>query len=355
MQSNYKVLFITLIFCANLSCKKDEEPEFDRKAMLENMALNVIIPAYQAQKNSLQELTDKCAIFIATPTEVNLQELKSQFLVSYKDFQHCDMFNFGPAGDYGIKAAFNTFPTDTTKIETNITAGTYSLTSAANSTAIGFPAIDYLLFYGTETEVVNKFIASTNRKNYLSDLVVKMNNEIQPVFSQWNDSYKTTFIAADGNDANSSCSYLVNEFAKEIDLLKSAKIGIPAGQQTGGMLLPHYVEAYWSGYSILLMKENINGLKTAFTGGDGKGFDDYIRDVESENTTPSLADNIIVQFEFCRSKLDALSEPFSSQISTNTAAVIELYNEVKKLLVYCKTDMTSMLGILITYQDNDGD
>ena len=182
-----------------------------------------------------------------------------------------------------------------------------------------------------------------------------MNNEIGPVVDQWNNSYKSSFIAADGNDANSSCSYLVNEFAKEIDLLKGAKIGIPFGQQTGGMLFPNYVEAYWSGYSKTLLIENIAGLKNAFLGGDGLGFDDYIRDVESENTVPSLTDKIIVQLQICTDKTEVLGEPFSNQITTNSAGVSELYNEVKKLLVYCKTDMTSMLGILITYQDNDGD
>jgi hypothetical protein len=31
------------------------------------------------------------------------------------------------------------------------------------------------------------------------------------------------------------------------------------------------------------------------------------------------------------------------------------YNEVRNMVVYLKTDMPSALGILITYQDNDGD
>lgn len=355
MLSDYKLLFIGFVLLATSSCKKDEAPEFDRKAMLENMALNVIIPSYLTQKNSIQLLAEKSNLFITTPSVSTLQDLKSQFLVAYKHFQHCGMYNFGPAGDYGIKAAFNTFPTDTGKIETNIAAGSYTLESAVNSTAIGFPSIDYLLFFGSESEVVNKFSLSQNRKNYLNDVLQKMKNEIDLVYNQWNSTYKTNFINADGNDANSSCSYLVNEFAKEIDLIKGVKIGIPAGQQTGGMLLPNFVEAYWSGYTKVLLLENIAGLKNAFLGASGKGLDDYIRDVESENTVPSLADNIVVQMEICTNKTNSLAETFSDQITTNTADVIALYNEVKKLLVYCKTDMTSMLGILITYQDNDGD
>lgn len=349
------LIFTTTVF---LSCKKDEEPEFDREAMLTNMASGVIIPAYHGENLALNTLHTKAIEFTTNPTTTTLADLRAQYIVTNQSYQSCSMFNFGPAMDYGIKAAFNTFPTDTTKIESNISSGSYTLGSVTNTTAIGFPALDYLLYFGTDAEIISKFTTdpeATNRKTYLTDLTSKMKTEFQPVMDQWNGSYKTTFIAADGNDVGSSCSYLLNEFVKDLELLKNAKFGIPSGQQTGGLTMPEYVEAYYSGLSKTFAFSHLSGLKQAFIGNTGSGFDDYIRDVESDDVTSSLADNIITQFDVCSQKITVLNNPLSNDITTNSAAVNTAYLELKKLIVYCKTDMTSMLGILITYQDNDGD
>ncbi|MBI3134392.1 MAG: imelysin family protein [Bacteroidetes bacterium] len=341
-----------------VSCKEDEKPEFDRKAMLTNMASAVIIPAYTTLNSSLGTLYTKATDFTASPNTITLADLRAQYIQTNKNYQRCAMYNFGPAMDYGIKIAFNTFPSDTAKIEANITAGTYTLGAVSNTTAIGFPALDYLLYFGTDTDILTKFTTdpeAANRKTYLTDLVSKMKTEFQPVIDQWNGSYQTTFINADGNDVASSCSYLLNEFVQDIELVKNAKIGIPSGQQTGGATMPTYVEAYYSGLSTTFAYESLLGLETCFTGGSGSGFDDYIRDVESDDVTTSLADNILTQFGVCKTKTDALADPLSTTVNADFASVNDLYLELKKLLVYCKTDMTSMLGILITYQDNDGD
>lgn len=362
MISELKILRsgIFLLTTATLitSCKEDDKPEFDRKAMLTNMASAVIIPAYETLNASLALFYTKAVDFTNNPNTTTLSDLRVQYIITNKDYQRCAMYSFGPALDYGIKGAFNTFPADTQKIEDNIAVGVYSLGSVANTTAIGFPAIDYLLYFGSEAAIISKFSTAPGsglRKIYLTDLITKMKNEFQPVLNQWNGSYKTTFINADGNDVASSCSYLLNEFVKDLELVKNAKVGIPAGQFTGGATMPEYVEGYYSGLSNTFGYESLVGLETCFTGGSGSGFDDYIRDVESDDLTNSLADNIITQFGVCKTKMNALANPLSNTIGSDFSSVNDVYLELKKLVVYCKTDMTSMLGILITYQDNDGD
>ena len=339
------------------ACQKDDEPEFDRKAMLENMASSVIIPQYETLNTTISALHTEATEFTANPTLATLGELRAQYILACRDFLYCGMYNFGPAMDYGIKAAFNTFPVDTAKIEANISAGSYVLGSAANTTAIGLPAMDYLLYFGSDAEILGRFTAATTspgRKTYLVDLVAKMKDEFQLTLNKWS-SYKAEFLVADGNDVASSCSYLLNELVKDIELLKNARVGIPAGQQTGGATMPEMAEAYYSGKSIEFAKYQLHGIRLAFTGGAGIGFDDYIRDVEGDEVETSLADNIISQIDVCTAKLNALAGPLSNDVDANAAGVNELYLELKKLVVYCKTDMTSMLGILITYQDNDGD
>lgn len=350
----YGIYSLTLLFLLG-ACKKNPDEEFDRGAMLSDMASGVIIPAYATMAADLADLNTKAGNFSTSGSESDLIALKSSFESAYKTFQLCKMYDFGPASDYGIKAAMNTYPTDTVQINSNITAGTYVIGSAENVDAIGFPAIDYLLFHAAAATVITEFTTdaeASNRKQYLTDITAKMKSEFDLVKSQW-ASYQATFVAADGTDIGSSSSLLFNEFVKDIELLKNAKIGIPSGQFSGGAPLPEMFEGYYSGLSKELVLENVTGLKACFNGGSSIGFDDYLNDVQGE--TPTLAADINAQFDLITTKLTALNDPYSTDISSNQAAFFVAYEEIKKLVTYTKTDMSSTLGLLITFSDADGD
>lgn len=355
MKIQYSIL---VLFLALISCKKDKDKvEFDRGAMLSNLSSNVILPALSNTESEFNTLHTKVETFTSNPTEENLSSVRSGYVIAYKAFQTCKMFDFGPMADYGITAATNTYPTDTSKILSNINSGTYNLSSAENITAIGLPAIDYLLYKASSAEIIQDFSSHSlagNRKDYLLDLSLKMKTEYSAMTDQW-QNYMNTFDAADGNDIGGSTSILFNAFVMDIELLKNAKVGIPAGFQTSGQTLPTYVEGYYSGISIDLALENCNALQNLFNGANGVSFDDYIRDVESEDIEVSLSDNINNQFETIKTKLTAIQNPLSDKVNSNPDAVNAAWNEIKKLVTYVKTDMSSILGLLITFQDNDGD
>jgi predicted lipoprotein len=61
------------------------------------------------------------------------------------------------------------------------------------------------------------------------------------------------------------------------------------------------------------------------------------------------------QFTLAKNKLALIPDPLSTQMTSNAPAVDAAYMELVKLLVLLKTDMTSALGVVITYQDGDGD
>lgn len=350
-------LFISISIII-VSCKKDDnQEEFDRGAMLSNMASAVIKPGLANLAADLEQLDISANAFSTSADNASLTQLRTDFVTAYKSFQQVKMFNFGPMMTYGVKASMNTFPCDTAQIQSNISSGSYTLTALDNVDAIGFPAIDFLLYYQGDAAVLNSFNTASdaaNRKTYLTDITEKMKTEFDLVKNEW-DTYEADFVASDGNDVGSSTSALFNEWIYDIELLKNAKIGIPAGQQTGGMTLPDYVEGRYGELSITLAKESATALKNVFLGATGIGFDDYIIDVEGEDVNPSLATNIINQFDVVNDKLDAIGSPLSEKVDTNPTAVNDCWLEIKKLVTYIKTDMSSTLGLLITFQDNDGD
>ncbi|MCG8576088.1 MAG: imelysin family protein [Flavobacteriales bacterium] len=353
-----KLLFVLLAPLALIGCKKDKKEDFDRGAMLNNMASAVIIPSINSMNQALINLDGSADEFIANPNATNLTTLQSTFIGTYKNFERCKMYDFGPMMDNGVKAAMNTYPVDTAKIEDNVESGSYTLGSLSNTDAIGLPAMDYLLYFEGSGSILDRFTTDAlaeNRKTYLGDLTEKMKTEFAPVLTAWNATYKSEFIAADGTDVGSSTGIMFNEFVKDVELLKNAKVGIPAGQFSGGEPLPEMTEAHFSKQSKVLALENVTALLNCFKGGEGIGFDDYIIDVQGEDADPSLSNNIIAQFGTIQTKINALGNDFNADVLTNFSGFTEAFQEIKKLVTYTKTDMASTLGLQITFSDSDGD
>jgi predicted lipoprotein len=350
------LIIISLLVLA--SCKKPEPVEFDRTVLLTHMANVEIKPELVTFTEELVLLSDAVAFFESATSFDNLTALRTAFKNAYLQFEAIKMYNFGPAANYGVKTSLNTYPTDAAKINANIASGSYSLSAVSNVDAIGFPAIDYLLFNGSDIDVLNRFAADPDAESamtYLGALITKMNLDFAPVTAEWNTSYTTTFIDADGTDIGSSISLLYNEFVKDLELLKNAKIGIPAGFFSGGETFPTYVEAYYSEESKNLALANILALKNVFTGGDGVGFDDYMDFVDETEDLPLAASEITAQFDVCYAKINALGDPLSSDIPVNYDGFNEAFQEIKKLVAYAKTDIPTALGVLITFSDTDGD
>ena len=77
--------------------------------------------------------------------------------------------------------------------------------------------------------------------------------------------------------------------------------------------------------------------------------------MKAEHISGSLNNAIKTQFGIAKAKLALVNEPLSDAVINNAAAVDAAYLEIQKLLVLLKTDMPSVMGIIITYQDGDGD
>lgn len=351
-------LAISAITLLLFSCKEEQEFEFDRTALLTEVATNQIVPKYEELVTKINLMKVAIDAFELSASEANLLAIRTAFSSTYLAFQHVKMFEFGPAADYGFQRSSNTYPTDTAQINTNIESGSYSLTTVSNAAAIGFPAIDYLIHKGSNESILFAFTSSasaSNRMNYLKDLCVKLQTEALAIKSSWSTGYKETFIAANGTDISSSISILFNQFVIDLELVKNAKIGVPSGQYSGGEPFPTYVESYYNGASKSLAIANLIALKSVFTGGTGIGMDDYMDASVELGTTSIPSSEITNQFDVCIASVEALTDPFSTSIPVDIAGFSKAYQELKKLVAYAKTDIPAALGVLISFSDTDGD
>jgi predicted lipoprotein len=338
---------------------------FDRKAMLTNISSNIIIPSYTAYQGAVVNLDVAVTAFNAAPDATKLAALQTAFKTAYQLWQSASEFDFGPAEQANLRVNTNTYPADIGQINTNITSGTYNPALLANLAAKGLPAMDYLLFGtgGDNNAILLQYTTDTQaakRKTYLATLSAELKTNITTVLTAWNGTYKATFNNADGTDAGSSTSLLINQLVYDYEILKNYEIGIPAGVQSMGTTFPTKVQAYYSKMSAQLALLHLQAVQNLYQGksaqGDGSGLDDYLVQAKAKYTDgSSLNDVIKAQFGTATTKLQALTDPLSAQIIANTPVVTAAYTELQKLTVLLKTDMPSSLGILITFGDNDGD
>lgn len=363
------ITVIMLLF-SNCNKKKTEEEvledSFDKSGMLSNYANNVIMPNLNLAKNELDSFAIFYNDFKLTKNTVNLNIARQKFIRAYVSFQYVSTFEYGPSETEIIRSNFNTYPCDTDQIKSNISTGVYDFNVIANLDAKGFPAIDYLLYgkYQTDAAIVNLFDVdanATNRSNYISNCLAEMQTKLNAVVNGWNNSYKNTFISSTGSEIGSSLGMLVNQLNFEVDLLKNGKIGIPLGKRSLGVQLPEKCEAYYAqNYSVDLAKHCLQNIENVYlgrsiNGTDGLGLDDYLDALKAQHTSGTLNNAIKNQFAIAKAKLALVQEPLSNSVMTDVATVDAAYIEIVKLLVLLKTDTPSVLGIIITYQDGDGD
>lgn len=363
----WPVFAVGIIVTALYSCDdggENKRDNFDRSKMLQNYADNLIIPAYSNLQNAISELQTSAITFTDNPAVNSLADLQLTWEAAYASWQYGNSYNFGPAAEEGLQKSLieeiGIFPASTSKIENAISTGIYNLNDF-NRDARGLVAIEYLIFNLNDDNatVVNSF-QSQNRKKYLIDLIANIKSRTDAVAAAWNGGYRNEFINNDGTDAGSSTSHLYNEFVRSYEFIKTFKIGLPLGKLSGQTQPePTKVEAYYSGKSIKMFKTHFKSIEDIWygrktDGTDGIGFKEYLESVEGGSALVAATEAQLASINIA---LNAVSETprFSDQLLTSPLPIDALHIELQKNTRYFKSDMSSLLGIAITFSSGDGD
>lgn len=357
-------MVLLAVSCENSDDENGGQPpgEFDRAGMLENYADNLIIPAYNLLQSAVDGLKTASDGFTGDPSVANLESLQASLKLVRQSWQQANFYQFGPAEINTLRAVMNTYPTDTDKINNNIENGGYTLGSLDNIAAGGLPAIDYLLhgLGNSNAEIVTAFSSdaqAAGRIAYLMDNADFIKAAVDNVVDGWDpagDDYRGTFLnpSNGGTGSGSAISLLVNAMILHYErFLRDGKIGIPAGVRSAGIPRPTATEAYYGGYSAELAVANLQAFKDLFTGNGGSGLDDHLNFLDSD----ALATDISTGLDQAIADAQALTDPLSENIENDNESVIAVFTRLQEILVLMKVDMTSVLGITITFQDNDGD
>lgn len=336
---------------------------FDRAAMLRNIADNIIIPAYQSLNSNLTALGTAKDNFTTTPTQANLEALRSAWLTAYKSWQHVEAFNIGVAEATLYYFQMNTYPVNVMDVENNVANGNYDLGATNNNDAVGFPALDYLL-YGlgaTDTDILAKYATDAEAddyKTYLSDVVNQMQILTQQVLSDWITNYRDTFVSSTANTATSATNKFINDYIFYYEKgLRANKIGIPAGNFSLTPL-PEKVEAFYNQeVSKELALEALDAVQDIFNGVafGGTATDESFKTYLEALDRADLATMINNQFNTARGKIQELNANFATQINTDNTKMTQAYDALQAAVVLLKVDMLQAFDVAVDYNDADGD
>ncbi|WP_209404524.1 imelysin family protein [Pseudozobellia sp. WGM2] len=375
-----KVWFLVLFAALFVACSSDNgggdngsdnvDPapvSFERGAMLENWADNIIIPSYESFTAELSALKAAFETFKTDSNEANLTALRASWLSAYKTWQHVSLFEIGPAETVGLRLNVNIYPVDAEKIDGFVQSGSYDLTLSSNRDAKGFPALDYLIngLGENDTAIVSKF--STTEKDglisYIDVVLNDMETLITQVISQWKAGYRDTFVNNDGASSTASVDRFVNDFILYYEkYLRAGKMGIPLGVFSGEVL-PRNVEAYYKAdVSNELFLEGLAGVQNFFNGNhfqkasSGESLASYLEALNTLKGGEDLAELINGQLNAARTRVEALGS-FRSEIENNAPPtnMLKAYDEVQRAVPLLKVDMVSAMNISIDFVDADGD
>ena len=199
---------------------------------------------------------------------------------------------------------------------------------------------------------INKQQEEDNYKDLHGKAAIKkMKTLVDKVAGDWT-TYRSTFISNTKSDVGSPIGNMVNMLAYQMDMLKGPRIGWPFGKQSNGNVFASKSEGYFAGIGSELARANIRSLKNAYLGGTGsKGISAYLVSLKKE----SLNSDVLAQFDVVIAKLDAIPDPLSASFINDGVKVEDAYKEIQKLLTLLKTDVSSALGVQISFMDNDGD
>lgn len=372
-----KLILFTLSMVLFWACSSDSTDDiqnpnptnvnFDRGAMLENWADNIIIPSYEAFDVEMSKLNNSFLAFKADRSTANLNAFRAAWLDAYKMWQRVDMFEIGPAENVGLRLNINIYPTNTQKIDDFVVSGNYDLTLSSNRDAKGFAALDYLIngLGETDTDIVAKFATPDENSliAYTESVLANMTNLTSSVSNGWKNGYRDVFVSNDGASATASVDRYVNDYIFYYEkFLRAGKMGIPLGVFSGSTL-PKNLEAYYKGdISKELFLEGLSATQDFFNGKhfnattSGESLASYLDALNTVKNGVDLKAAINAQFNAARESVNGLSS-FRAEIENNNppTAMFSAYDEVQRAVPLLKVDMVSAMSISVDFVDADGD
>ena len=335
---------------------------FDRRALLENIAYNIMMPCHEDFLAQAEALEQAVTSLWQTPSEDTVLAAQTAWRAADTVWASCEFFTLDDLNltilHNQIDKRVNISIIDHTVGKPDAITLSTIQTSGANSKGLG--ALEYLLFDPDGNVVVLSMLDDSQRLDYALATAEALRISAEDLRTFWlpeGFDYAAEFVGADGSgmSVSSSINRLLNIMIAELEDVVHQKLGRPLGNFDGGTPQPQGAESHLSENSQANLLANLDALETLFTGGEGLGFDDYLDYVGAEYNGQPFSNTFSAALNNARLSIGAIEQPLSQAVYDDAASVKTAFDTTRLLIPLLKADMANHLGITVTYSDNDGD
>lgn len=336
---------------------------FTRKAMLENIAGNVILPRHAALVEAAARFEASAQQFADEPSQGTLDRAQADWTDAIVAWAGIEPFGFGPVEIMVLHNQINELTIDPDLIDSYLRSGDIraEILEAQGPSVKGLSVAEIILFHPDgDGAVLDAIEARPELRPYLAALAQNIHARSRDLHDFWSaegQDYAATFAAADGTGGSTkdSINMLVNEMITIMEETTALKLA-PAIYITPMVLgfrdsdadLPH---GQLSGTMAPRIRSTVRSVEAAFTGGDGLGLDDYLVFLGLDD----VAELVRLRLDEAIEALDTIEDPLRETSDSQLQEVLAAYETQKALLVAIGVDAANQLGITVTLRDADAD
>jgi len=359
MKINFFPLVVLTILSLLSACKKDNaDDDFSalKQEQLVNTFDNGILPLFTEFETVSNELITEVESFNDNIDVASLNQLQQKWKEVSLLWERTEVYKLGDYNNSFLYYRIHRWPIDSSRIEELIATETQidqTLIESLGSSLIGLSSMEYLLYANDENTTINQF-QDTIRQAFLAAVAENININATASKEIWvnaETSFKNSLESAISGSQNQLANALISQVDEVIKSRLESAIGDDAVPASAELL-----EAFRSEISLDLIQAVFGEIEKCYTGNydsnNGVGFDDCIKLMDNEE----LNTNITAAIAEVNSILTEMSgNTLSYYIENDLETVEDLRLALRELLIYLKSDMTSILSITVTISDNDGD
>ena len=346
--------------CNNSSDNEPNNPikeNFEVTQLLTEVTTNIIMPTIANFKTQAKLFDDSVTNYLSNPSEANLNTARTQWIQTALSYEETYSFHIGVARARFLHQAIYNWPTVASSIEDFIENSevTEETVAAISPQIKALAGLEYLLFKGDVASTNQEFIANEKRRDYLklsSTFIVSQADRLSNIWAADGEDYSNTFINSDESGIDAPFNLLFNGLNNAVDTGKVTKIGKPAGLEKSSITNPEIVQAPYSDQSLALLLRSIEIVEEVFFSTSNTNIADYIFFISKDD---GLSNDIQIAVNEVKEAIDAIPVPLSEAVDGNAAEVENLHTKLTNLGVLISVDARSILSIIITSTDNDGD
>lgn len=334
---------------------RSKERGFTKSAMLEELARQVIVPAYSNFAVRCRDLNAATDALNETPNAATLDQAQAAWSNAMLAWRPAQVVRSGPLLDQDILSRIHFWPIRRQSVEkvlrdTRPINETY--VAELGAPAVGLCALEFLLFdlKGGDDTVLASFNGSQaeRRKVYLHALTTDLVRQAERVVNEWTKAtgYEEKFISS----GQESVNLVVNDLLQAVEVATEERLKYALDLHENKLLKPEFIQGAAAGISQRSVSEVIRGAQRLYLGNGGFGLVSQLRQIQSPVVT-----RIEAQFGTALKSLNALGAPLEKALLSDRTAVSRAYDECKKLEVMLKVEMASALGVTLTFNSTDGD